>query len=271
MTPPARCVIKYLRMKNSTTKPKAEGVSALREMAYPGRVIIIGKDPTGENVVVVYSITGRSPSSQARRIVFESNRALVKPTDEALLADADAELLIYPAIFVARRISVSNGRQTPAIHAVWDPELNPAELLCRALGKWTYEPDFPNFTPRISGCVISPDSAALSIIKRAKGGGSLKNTFEFPLTPGEGKMIATYSGENINPLPPFQGEPRDVNLTGVTPRKTAEAIYAALGPAQSDQDFRVATACVFIHDLEHEIFAKAVINRHERTHHEQDR
>jgi IMP cyclohydrolase len=258
-------------MKKTTAEPKDESLLALREMAYPGRVIIIGKDPTGENVVVVYSITGRSPSSQARKILFENNRAMVKPTDEALLAHGDAELLIYPAIFAARRVSVSNGRQTPAIHAVWDPEIGPAELLCRALGKWSYEPDFPNFTPRISGCVISPDSAGLSIIKRIRGGGSLKSTFEFPLIPGKGKMIATYTGENTDPLPSFQGEPRDVTLAGVTPRKTAEAIYAALGPAQSEQDFRVATACVFIRDLEHEIFAKAVINRHERTHHEQDR
>ncbi len=255
-------------MKQNVVGPKTAGLSGLSEMAYPGRVIIIGKDPTGESIVVVYSITGRSPSSQARMIVFESNRALVKPTDAALLAAGDADLLIYPAVFVARRISVSNGRQTPAIHAIWDPELGPAELLCRALGRWTYEPDFPHFTPRISGCVLSPGSAGLSIIKRGAGGGSLKNTFEFPLVPGRGKMIATYTGENTDPLPSFRGEPRDVDLTGVTARKTAETVHAALGPEPSDRDFRVATVCVFIRDLEHEVFEKAVINRHERTGHE---
>ena len=242
-------------------------LEAISGMTYPGRLIILGRSTDGQNIVVVYAITGRSPSSQARRIQFDKMRAMVKPTDEELLQTGDPDLLIYPALMLSRRVAVSNGRQTPAIHAVFDTELGPAGLLTQALAGWIYEPDEPNFTPRISGSVVSEDKAALSILRREKGGGCLKNYFEFPLRAGAGKMISTYSGENTNPLPCFKGEPLDVQLQGVTAAQTAEAVYAALAPPASEpsRDFRVSVACVFIRDLEHEVFERCVINRHERT------
>jgi IMP cyclohydrolase len=84
-------------------------------MAYPGRVVIIGKTPSGNLPFVVYCITGRSPSSQARRIVFEEARAVVRPTDDELLETGDPELLLYPAIMISQGIAVSNGRQTSSI------------------------------------------------------------------------------------------------------------------------------------------------------------
>lgn len=79
-------------------------------------------------------------------------------------------------------------------------------------------------------------------------------------------MISTYSGENVNPLPSFRGEPLDVRLRGVTAEQTAEAVYAALAPPASEpeRDFRVSVVCVFIRDLEKEVFERCVINRHER-------
>lgn len=241
-----------------------KGLEAITGMTYPGRLIILGRSPDGESIVVVYAITGRSPSSQARRIEFEQMRAVVKPTDEVLLRTGNPELLIYPAIMISQRIAVSNGLQTPSIHGVFDTGLGPAGLLTQALMDWVYEPDDPNFTPRISGSVVSPATAALSILRRDRGGGCLKNYFEFFLRAGAGKMISTYSGENVNPLPSFRGEPLDVELKGVTAKQTAEAVYAALAPEDPEKDFRVAVACAFIQDLEHEVLERCVVNRHER-------
>ena len=80
-------------------------------------------------------------------------------------------------------------------------------------------------------------------------------------------MISTYSGENVNPLPSFQGEPRDLWLGQTTAAQTAEAVFAALAPADSEEDFRVATVCVYLHELRDDVFQKAVINRHESREH----
>ena len=241
-----------------------EGLEALRTRIYPGRVIIVGKDASGENVVVIYAITGRSPSSQARQIVFEKNLAWVKPTDEDIIKKGSIDLLIYPAIFISQSIAVSNGKQTEAIRDRLGTSNRPAEVLRKALADWDYEPDAPTYTPRISGCVLSSDDAALSIIKRSKDGSSLREFCEFPLIPGSGKMIATYAGDNQDPLPSYPGEPADVIISTRTAQETAEMVYSAMEPVSPDKDFRVATICLFARDLEAENFSTAVINRHER-------
>jgi len=245
-----------------------DGLEALGRMDYPGRVVIIGKTASGNLPFVVYCITGRSPSSQARRIVFEETRAVVRPTDKELLDTGDPELLLYTAIRISQGIAVSNGRQTSSIRPAIGPNMGPVEVLALAMEDWDYEPDAPNFTPRISGCLMSSDRAALSIVKHGGGGYSVKNYFEFPLLPGRAKMISTYSGENVTPLPSFQGEPLDLRLGEVTAGKTAEAVYEAMAPANSEDDFRVATVCVYLHELQVDTYEKAVINRHERKDHE---
>jgi IMP cyclohydrolase len=241
-----------------------EGLEALSSRLYPGRVIIIGKDVSGENVVVVYAITGRSPASQARKIIFDKKRALVKPTDENVLKKGDIDLLIYSAISISGAIAVSNGKQTDDISARLAASKSSAEVLKEALAVWDYEPDAPAYTPRISGCVLFSDSASLSIIRRAEEGSSVREFFEFPLISGRGKMITTYTGENRDPLPSFTGEPEDVIIPTRTAQETAEIIYSAMGPAIPGKDFRVATACVFSRDLGTDDFSTAVINRHER-------
>ncbi|MGD9347988.1 MAG: IMP cyclohydrolase, partial [Candidatus Aminicenantes bacterium] len=132
-----------------------EELSILRNKEYPGRVIIIGRDPTEKNVIVAYAITGRSPSSQARRIKITEDGAWVEPTDERTLSEGNRELLIYPAILYGQGIAVSNGRQTSSIVDNLSRELDPEDILRSALLHWDYEPDAPTFTPRISGCVLS--------------------------------------------------------------------------------------------------------------------
>ena len=236
----------------------ANGFENLSKMEYPGRVIVIGKSPEGSSIVI-YAITGRSPSSQARRFVVEDNekQILVKPTDEESLKTGNPDLLIYPAIIIENGIAVSNGKHTNDISPLFKAESKPVNVLVNALDKWEYEPDEPIFTPRISGCLHN--GAALSIIKRASDGSAEKHYFEISLIPGSGKMIATYTGENVNPLPSFSGEPLDVALRYSSAEDAVSAFYSALGPEEGE-DFRVSAAAVY-QDKSGKI-SIAVKNRH---------
>jgi len=230
---------------------------------YPGRLIIIGRDASGRNHIVVYAVTGRSPASQARELVRLDRAVWTRPTDPAVLAGGNPDLLIYPAVLLGPGIAVSNGKQTADI----DPAAGPsaAEVLAASLKAWTFEPDEPIFTPRISGCVLPDGEAGLHIVRRGAGGEAERLVFTFRAAPGCGKMISTYAGPNEQPLPVFRGEPVDVALPGPTARATAKAVYSSLAPAdESETDFRVAVACVFARAADLSEIEFAVINRHER-------
>ena len=218
----------------------------LQAMPYPGRTIIVGAGPTGQRGVL-YAITGRSPSSQARRLVIDeqAQKIFVRPTDEETLKTGNPDLLVYAAIMCGKgRIAVSNGKQTGDVFQALQGEARVSLVLHTGLSAWEYEPDEPNWTPRISGCIA--ENAALSVLKRAGNGDAIRNTFEFPLIAGQGRMVATYTGVNANPLPSFAGEPLDVALPFGSAREAAEGLYAALAPAAGADDFRVAAAAAFI-------------------------
>lgn len=258
------------------------GLEAVTRMEYPGRFIIVGRDRSGHHNVVVYGITGRSPSSQARKLVHDEagKRIFVQPTDEKLFKTGNPDLLVYDALFYSQSVSVSNGKQTIDIQARYDMKAGPLEVLASALRSWKYEPEEPNFTPRISGCVRG-ETAALSIIKRdpsitsdhisggvgsgidAKEGFVVRQYFEQPLVPGMGKLISTYTGINANPLPSFVGEPLDVALRGISPFGIANNICDALAPNKDASDYRVAVACLFSRKDTCE-GTVAIINRHDR-------
>ena len=216
----------------------------LSQMQYPGRVIIIGTSPAGDDVVL-YAITGRSASSQARRLEKEKRTVFVKPTDENTLKSGNPDLLIYPSIVVGKWkwIAVSNGKQTADIPLQFKKGAAPAAVLANALRTWDFEPDSPNFTPRISGCVT--EGGALSIIRRGADGKAARAYYEVPKAAGKGKLVATYTGVNADPLPAFAGEPIDVDLNFASAREAANALYKALAPARGKDDYRVATAAVF--------------------------
>jgi len=240
------------------------GLNNLSTMEYPGRVIIIGQDLKQTNTVIVYAVTGRSPSSQAREIIYDRGGVWVRPTDEQIIKQGDIDLLLYPAVQVGEGIAVSNGKHTPDILQHLGSGFDPASVLTQALAGWDYEPDAPTFTPRISGCICSREEAALSIIKRAKNGAAIKHFFKFPLEPGRGKLIATYSGSNMNPLPSFMGEPLDIRLEGEKPEAVADSIYAALGPSRPENDFRVSAAVLFVPGTSWSNIRYAIKNRHKR-------
>jgi IMP cyclohydrolase len=234
-------------------------------LEYPGRLIALGISAAGDRAVIVYAITGRSPSSQARRLVARDGGVWVEPTDEDVLKKGNVDLLVYPAVlFDAAGVAVSNGKQTGDIRAKLAGGRTPVSVLAEALKRWDYEPDSPIFTPRISGCVAGRE-AALSLVRRAPSGAALRSYFEVPLEPGKARLISTYMGPNLDPLPCFEGEPREIILEGASPRETAGLIYEALKPERPERDFRVATACIYSAldgpgglDLH-------IINRHERT------
>ena len=119
-----------------------KGFEALAQMVYPGRIIIIGSSPAGDDIVL-YAVTGRSPSSQARRFEKEKRNVFVKPSDEKAVQGGNPDLLIYPAIMVGRFkwIGVSNGKQTPDIVAQFKKGVSPVAAMGNALRAWDFEPE----------------------------------------------------------------------------------------------------------------------------------
>jgi IMP cyclohydrolase len=240
-------------------------VTTLASLEYPGRLIVLGAPRTGGRAVILYAITGRSPSSQARKLVRRDGGIWVQPTDEATLRQGNVELLVYPAVlFGPSGVAVSNGRQTNDVRDRLESGAKPVAALAAALAAWDFEPDAPIFTPRVSGC-LSTDGAGLSVVRRGPSGQSLRSYFEVGLRPGEGWLVSTYAGPNADPLPVFTGDPRFLSLEGTTAAETAEDAYRSLGPGPSGKDFRVAVACLFVppgRPAEAEVH---IINRHERT------
>lgn len=235
----------------------------LRRLAYPGRLLALGKARSG-TAVVLYVVTGRSPSSQARRLVLDGRTVWTRPTDPQVVGSGHPDLLVYPALRIGKGIAVSNGRQTTDIDP--DAEGSPVSVLERGLRDWSYEPDAPIYTPRISGCILPSGRSALAVIRRGAEGEELRSYFEFPLLAGRVRYVSTYAGPNADPLPAFAGEPRDIPFAETTARDTAEAAYAALGPAKpGGRDFRVAVACLFADPADPMRFELHLINRDERT------
>ena len=244
-----------------------KALDSLSAMAYPGRVVIIGREPGNGRVIVIYAITGRSPSSQARMLEWGDDGVWVRPTDEDVLRKGNIDLLVYPAVLhFDGGIAVSNGKQTAAIRRGLEAGRGgAAAVLATALASWDYEPDAPIFTPRISGCVLPGPEAALSLIKRGRDGASLKRYYDVPLKPGRGKLLSTYDGVNRDPLQSFVGDPLDVEIESGDPGRLAKSVYEAMAPADPTKDFRVGVACIAAGDIAANRPEIAVVNRHERT------
>ena len=177
---------------------------------YPGRGIVIGQSGDGKCAVVAYFIMGRSVNSRNRVFVEEPDGIRTEAADPAKMEDPS--LIIYhPVRQVGRGLIVTNGDQTDTIRDFLEKGL-PFE---QALRTREFEPDGPNWTPRISG-LLSPDgSYKLSILKAADaaGAGCLRQTFEYPGQAGVGHFLHTYRSDG-NPIPSFEGEPTPVALQG---------------------------------------------------------
>ena len=175
---------------------------------YPGRGIILGLTPDGTRSVAAYFIMGRSVNSRNRVFLPESDGIRTEAHDPALLKDPS--LIIYhPVREYGDWLIVTNGDQTDTI---WEA-LKKGGDFESALRTRCFEPDGPNWTPRISGLIdLKSGEYRLSILKSADAEGSacLRQTFEYAPLSGLGHFLHTYVCDG-NPIPSFQGEPERVD------------------------------------------------------------
>lgn len=187
----------------------------LSENAYPGRGIIIGKSADGKYAVTAYFIMGRSENSRNRVFVEDGNGIRTQAFDPAKLTDPS--LIIYsPVRVLGNKTIVTNGDQTDTIYELMNNQMT----FEQALRTREFEPDAPNFTPRISGIIkVEPEKTfnyAMSILKSANGNPDSCNRFTFTYNnpiDGEGHFIHTYMCDG-NPLPSFEGEPKLISIEG---------------------------------------------------------
>lgn len=178
---------------------------------YVGRGIVIGKSEDGKNAVSAYFIMGRSANSRNRIFVEKDGAVFTEPFDASKVEDPS--LIIYAAVRQhANTLIVTNGDQTDTIYNALKSGLTFSE----ALNSRAFEPDAPNFTPRISGMLTFSGgdfTYQMSILKSIDSEGSdcARHTFSYPSKAGLGHFIHTYVTDG-NPIPTFQGEPERVRI-----------------------------------------------------------
>lgn len=182
----------------------------LKNNSYPGRGIVLGKSKDGKSAVAAYFIMGRSSNSRNRVFVEDGEGIRTQAFDPSKLEDPS--LIIYaPVRVLGNKTIVTNGDQTDTIYDLMDKQMT----FEQALRTREFEPDAPNYTPRISGIIRQAEgdfNYALSILKSANGDPSSCRRYTFsynnPIS-GQGHFIHTYMQDG-NPLPSFEGEPRQV-------------------------------------------------------------
>ena len=186
----------------------------LKGNAYPGRGIVIGKTKDGKKAAIAYFIMGRSVNSRNRIFVEDGAGIRTQAFDESKLSDPS--LIIYaPVRVLGNKTIVTNGDQTDTIYERMDKQ----QTFEQALRTREFEPDAPNYTPRISG-ILHIESGkfnyAMSILKSNNGSPDSCSRYTFAYEnakAGEGRFIHTYMGDG-DPLPSFEGEPKLVDING---------------------------------------------------------
>ena len=199
----------------------------LKGNPYPGRGIVLGKSADGRQAVAVYFIMGRSENSRNRVFVPTEDGIRTEAHDPAKMTDPS--LIIYhPVRKAGRDLIVTNGDQTDTVRDC----LLEGRAFAEALKSRAFEPDAPNYTPRISG-LLSPDgSFQLSILKSLDGDPACacRYFYEYDAPKaGVGHFIHTYESDG-SPLPSFEGDPERVVLDAETPEALAEQVWGALDP-----------------------------------------
>ncbi|MBQ3076304.1 MAG: IMP cyclohydrolase [Clostridia bacterium] len=200
----------------------------LREGGYLGRGIVVGKTADGSKAAVAYFIMGRSENSRNRVFVPTGDDLMIHPHDPSKVEDPS--LIIYaPVRRKGHRLVVTNGDQTDTVANALDK----GGSFAAALTTRTFEPDAPNFTPRISAMLTFEEgdfSYEMSILKSADAEGTapVRHHYTYPALPGVGHFLHTYMGDG-KPLPSFVGEPERVAVVDDLDAFTA-AIWENLHP-----------------------------------------
>lgn len=226
----------------------------LKENSYPGRGIVIGKSADGKKAVTAYFIMGRSENSRNRVFVEDGEGIRTQAFDESKLSDPS--LIIYaPVRVLGNNTIVTNGDQTDTIYELMgNNQTFEQSLLTRE-----FEPDGPNYTPRISGIMHIENGQydyAMSILKSNNGNPDCCNRYTFTYSnpvAGEGHFIHTYKCDG-NPLPSFEGEPKLVEIKGEI-NEFAESLWEAL-----NEDNKVSLFVRYI-DIETGKYESVIINK----------
>ena len=201
----------------------------LKNNTYPGRGVVVGTTADGKHAVAAYFIMGRSANSRNR--VFKrlpDGTVITAPFDESRVEDPS--LIIYNAVRpLDNRLIVTNGDQTDTICV----GLRAGRSFSEALESRCFEPDAPNYTPRISALLTFGERFAyqMSILKSADAQGTAcaRYTFDYPSLPGVGHFLHTYRCDG-NPIPSFEGEPERVAV-GNDLDAFAEEVWDSLNEA----------------------------------------
>ena len=221
---------------------------------YPGRGILLGRSADGKSAVIAYFIMGRSVNSRNRIFSATEDGIRTEAFDPSKMVDPS--LIIYhPVRKVGGKTIVTNGDQTDTIMDA----LKAGNCYRHALLQRTFEPDGPNYTPRISGVVLPDGSYKLSILKSFQGNPDYCNRyfFEYDGVPaGYGHFIHTYMGDG-NPLPSFEGEPELVGIPCDTAADLAELLWTHLN---GENKVSLFVRCI---DLATQTFDDVIVNKHQ--------
>ena len=222
--------------------------------SYPGRGIVIGRSEDGSKAVTAYFIRGRSENSRNRIFVEDGEGIRTEAYDPSKLSDPS--LIIYaPVRVLGNKTIVTNGDQTDTIYDL----MNQQQTFEQALRTREFEPDAPNYTPRISG-IMKVDSGkynfAMSILKSDIDHPESCNRYTFAYEEpkaGTARYLHTYVGDG-NPLPSYEGEPTPVKITGDIDEFT-QNVWQAL-----DEDNKVSLFVRYI-DIETGEYETRIVNK----------
>lgn len=236
-----------------------KSISLANELAgnsYPGRGIVIGKSADGKYAVTAYFIMGRSENSRNRVFVGDGEGIRTQAFDPSKLSDPS--LIIYaPVRVLGNKTIVTNGDQTDTIYELMDKQ----QTFEQALRTREFEPDAPNYTPRISGIMHIDNGTynyAMSILKSNNGNPDACNRYTFAYqnpVAGEAHFIHTYMGDG-NPLPSFEGEPKPVEIDGTIDEFT-DKVWNSL-----NEDNKVSLFVRFI-DIETGKWETRIVNKNQ--------
>ena len=226
----------------------------LSSTSYPGRGIVIGRSADGKKAVTAYFIMGRSENSRNRIFVTEGEGIRTEAYDPSKLSDPS--LIIYaPVRVLGNKTIVTNGDQTDTIYEL----MNQQQTFEQALRTREFEPDAPNYTPRISG-IIKVDGGrfnfAMSILKSDIDHPESCNRYPFAYSEpkaGTARYIHTYMGDG-SPLPSYEGEPTPVEISGSIDEFT-DTVWGAL-----NEDNKVSLFVRYI-DIETGVYETRIVNK----------